>query len=905
MASISIMLDLIGRDMTGSAFGSALLSLARLSRVGNSLPGFQKQTQQMQMYEGAILGAAAAFGLFDNATKLAIDAGAQLQMATTMASIAISDGATHVNELETAIVNLANNSQYKIADVDLAFRVLGGLGFTTDQIIKTLGPDAIALGQALGVQAADGAQLLGQAFYLFNNQGISAAHMADILTGAFYNNMMSVSQLTQFIGMAGGTADAAGVSFQSLMTFGSMLTPMFGSASSAGASLAYLMRNVMTPATDKQREEIKKLGLQVWDSKGNFVGLQSIMDQLLTKMQGMSTHDKMDIIGQMFNVRSGRAAMDLMSETRSQFDATYARIFGRLGQVNQAQNDATKINETAQGAWNRLTTTANDFMARAGVLINQFLVPVYDWFNKLFSTLQNNAVVEQFFAAFLVGGTILSGVTVVGVALGAAFAFFGPIVGIAIAVFAALVLMAGEVAAVFTILTTHGNLFSGQLAFLNPLIQTTRDLFSALWADISKQNWGPLLTVAKGLGIVLAALAGIIAGVLISSVLAFALAILGVVDLAGRFSSWIGHVMGELHVLGNVFSDVGILIKDVFTGNWGALKGDVERIQRDWNNDMRTLAAQQAMDMKKQAEQEAIDAKKAALEKTAAEYDTAAKGDENLRKQAQQQADFYTAEAKNTKDAKLKAQLEQNAAMYQAQANGYKNDEAQATAAAANLRGQAKDLQTALTTIQQTTTQQVGGSFVQMSSKEVTEAKGARGKVAAEMQGMKQDAIIQASQMESGVVTQWTLLGNNAYTWGQHAGNNFAGGLLAAKSSVSTAAQELAAQAAATLEHSKPKEGPLKDDDVWGYHLAQNFANGMLQGTSLVGAAATHLAGTVSGRFNTPLAAQGAAAPLVRGGGGGQQIVIPLYIGSKQVAQVVYDTLKGTLQQNGMSRNLR
>ena len=83
----------------------------------------------------------------------------------------------HVNELETAIVNLANTSQYKIADVDMAFRMLGGLGFTTGQILGGIGQEAIIMAQAMGgpgagVSAADAAQLLGQSIYLFRAERI-------------------------------------------------------------------------------------------------------------------------------------------------------------------------------------------------------------------------------------------------------------------------------------------------------------------------------------------------------------------------------------------------------------------------------------------------------------------------------------------------------------------------------------------------------------------------------------------------------------------------------------------------------------------------------------------------------------------------------------------------------------
>ena len=67
----------------------------------------------------------------------------------------------------------------------------------------------------------------------------------------------------------------------------------------------------------------------------------------------------------------------------------------------------------------------------------------------------------------------------------------------------------------------------------------------------------------------------------------------------------------------------------------------------------------------------------------------------------------------------------------------------------------------------------------------------------------------------------------DTWTWGYHSGSNFASGLSAAASIVSTAASNIASRAAAYLKHSTPEMGPLSDDDVWGLHLGQNLAEGM------------------------------------------------------------------------------
>ena len=83
------------------------------------------------------------------------------------------------------------------------------------------------------------------------------------------------------------------------------------------------------------------------------------------------------------------------------------------------------------------------------------------------------------------------------------------------------------------------------------------------------------------------------------------------------------------------------------------------------------------------------------------------------------------------------------------------------------------------------------------------------------------------------VANSTTTMRNNvgaAYSWGSSQGSNYASGLRSQIGAVSSAANALAAAAAAPLHHSTPDEGPLKDDDIWGVHMAENIADGLKAG---------------------------------------------------------------------------
>lgn len=74
----------------------------------------------------------------------------------------------------------------------------------------------------------------------------------------------------------------------------------------------------------------------------------------------------------------------------------------------------------------------------------------------------------------------------------------------------------------------------------------------------------------------------------------------------------------------------------------------------------------------------------------------------------------------------------------------------------------------------------------------------------------------------------------NMQTWGRHMGDNMASGIRDSIPAIRAAAEDAAEAAAGPLEHSVPKEGPLKDELEWMPHMMQNLAKGIRDNSYLV-----------------------------------------------------------------------
>src|SRR6266702_4833870 len=141
-------------------------------------------------------------------------------------------------------------------------------------------------------------------------------------------------------------------------------------------------------------------------------------------------------------------------------------------------------------------------------------------------------------------------------------------------------------------------------------------------------------------------------------------------------------------------------------------------------------------------------------------------------------------------------------------------------------------------------------------------------------------------------------LASQAFSWGLHIIQNLASGILAGFNAAVAAAQAIADAVKRILGHSKPTEGPLKDDDLWGAHFVDNFVRGILAGAPRVQAELAQMLGSaglpggglnlgISGSFSGP---SGIASSF----GGGSPVIhvhvhpqvnSPIYIDGHEMVQ--------------------
>jgi TP901 family phage tail tape measure protein len=244
---------------------------------------------------------------------------------------------------------------------------------------------------------------------------------------------------------------------------------------------------------------------KMYDANGQFVGLTASLQKLGDAMQGMTDQQKTDFIANLFNIRSGRAARDFLTDIEKQLD--------RLKTLDalRTQTDAAQKAGVQMGTLNnivaQLKSTWTDTMARIG---ETDLGPIKDII----------APIQAMLHAFNTAGPQVH--STVAVVLLAVTAFTGLIfvvttIAFVIGVFGSALLAAAPIVIVIAGLITNvtlGALFLktafdqasrgvGVLGFLKPVIDLVKQAFQAFGNFIQTQliptlaKFAPIIDIIK------------------------------------------------------------------------------------------------------------------------------------------------------------------------------------------------------------------------------------------------------------------------------------------------------------------------------------------------------------------------------------------------------------------------
>ena len=268
----------------------------------------------------------------------------------------VTENAGELKKLETAALDAGRSGMFSATKAANAINELGKAGVSVKDIIGGGLKGALDLAAAGEMNAADAAELTASALNQFGLAGSKASHVADLLAAGANMAQGGVQDMGEALKNVGVNAHILGMSVEETVGALTLFASKGLVGSDAGTKFNAMLQNLVAPSIRAQGT-IKKLGLQIYDSKGRFVGLASVAQQLHDKLGHLTQAQRNAAMGQMFSNAALTTANALMEQGAKGVEK-YTKMINQQGfasKVANTQMDNLKGQLTRLGnAWDTM-----------------------------------------------------------------------------------------------------------------------------------------------------------------------------------------------------------------------------------------------------------------------------------------------------------------------------------------------------------------------------------------------------------------------------------------------------------------------------------------------------------------------------------------------------------------------
>lgn len=277
-----------------------------------------------------------------------------------MTSESIRSGNQDFINLSNAAKEMGRTTKFSSTQAAEALNFLALAGYDADKAIETL-PTILTAASAGGLDLAYASDLVTDSMSSLGIEVKDVDKFVDQLAKTSQKSNTSFGQLGEAILTVGGTAKILKGGTVELNTALGILADN----GIKGAEGGTLLRNVilsLTSPTDKAAKLMKKLGIDVFDAKGEMLPLQDIlmdMDQTLGKM---TAQEKQQALSNIFNKNDLKGVNALLANSNERWSDLAKNIEESRG---AGENMAKTMNDTLKG---RLTEL-NSALEGAGIAV--------------------------------------------------------------------------------------------------------------------------------------------------------------------------------------------------------------------------------------------------------------------------------------------------------------------------------------------------------------------------------------------------------------------------------------------------------------------------------------------------------------------------------------------------------
>lgn len=261
------------------------------------------------------------------------------QVAATMGITVdeIANGSESFELLEQAAKDAGATTMFSASQSAEALNYLALAGYDAEKSVNAL-PTVLNLAAAGGLDLAYASDLVTDSMSALGMESDQLEGFVDQLAKTSQKSNTSVAQLGEAILTVGGTAKILAGGTTELNAQLGILADNGIKGSEGGTALRNVLLALSAP-TEKQAEQMQKLGISAYDANGNLRPTNEIFQDLNSELSTMTQQERTEVLNNLFNKVDLKAANALLANSGERFDEL-------SGYIDDADGAAAAMAET-------------------------------------------------------------------------------------------------------------------------------------------------------------------------------------------------------------------------------------------------------------------------------------------------------------------------------------------------------------------------------------------------------------------------------------------------------------------------------------------------------------------------------------------------------------------------------
>lgn len=241
------------------------------------------------------------------AVAIAVKKFADFDAAISNVKAVTQESAVNMGLLRDAALEAGGATIYTATEAANAIEELGKAGITTADILGGALAGSLSLAASGQLEVARAAEITATTLKQYGLAGSEAGRVADVLSAGAGKALGSVEDLAQGLKFVGPVAASMGISLEETTAALSMFADQGLIGEQAGTSLRGVLSSLTSPSSQAAKE-IERLGINLYDAQGGFIGLEGLAGKLGTAYQKMDDQTRDASLGIIFGNQQVTAA---------------------------------------------------------------------------------------------------------------------------------------------------------------------------------------------------------------------------------------------------------------------------------------------------------------------------------------------------------------------------------------------------------------------------------------------------------------------------------------------------------------------------------------------------------------------------------------------------------------------